>query len=170
MKSAGRLTALLLLALLTAACMGRPGANPTPDASDEISDFVAEDRPAWKGTATVKLTGSFQLDLVFSFFDTNSPLRGPGLVELFFESDPYSLSLNGETGNPTSEAYPMALVLSNEEFATISGQAPQCVFTFPQPGPAAIAGDAKCTGLTNGFGDGSGTLDLLATFSIGPEG
>lgn len=161
--------ALLVITLLAAACLGRPSAGPTPNPDDELSDFT-EDQLPWKGSASVKLTGALRLDLAFTFVDTNSPLRGPGLVNLNFESEPYSLLLTGETGNPGSTANPMVLLLSNEEFDTISGKAPQCVFNFPQPGPSAIVGDVNCTGLVNGFSDAGGTVDLVAAIQIGPEG
>lgn len=164
-----RVAALVALVVLAAtAYLGRPNAGPTPEPPvEELSDFTTEDRPPWKGSATVKLTGALKLDLSFTFVDANSR-RGPGLVDLNFDSEPYSLYLSGESGNPASKANPMVLLLSNEEFDTISGEAPQCVFNFPQPGPAAIVGDVTCTGLANAFSDAGGAVDLTAAISIGP--
>jgi hypothetical protein len=160
---------LCVIALVSAACRKSTDTGPKPEELEkELSTVPSEERPIWSGTAVIKLSGVVTLNLTFDFVDTSSPLRGPGLVHLIFENGPYVLDLNGEPGNPTSEENPMILLLSNEEDEAISGKAPECTFTFPKPGPDAIAGDMRCTGLQNAFTDAPGNINLEGSLSIGP--
>jgi hypothetical protein len=138
------------------------------DIDKELSNAGGEERPIWSGTAVIRLTGAINLNLTFDYVDTSSPLRGPGLVHLIFENGPYVLDINGEPGNPTSQENPMILLLSNEDDEALSGKAPECTFTFPKPGPDAIAGDMRCNGLQNTFTDAPGAVNIEGSLSIGP--
>jgi hypothetical protein len=158
----------LVAALILPMCGTEKKPTQEGDEIEELTSVPSEDRPAWKGTARIRVTGSLKLDLSFNFIDTPSPLRGPGLVHLIFENEPYALEFNGSPGNPTSEDDPMIILLSNGEGKTISGKPPECTYTFSQPGPDAIVGDGKCTGLENKFSEAGGTIDLETSLSIGP--
>ena len=161
---------LCLLAVTTALGCKRPTETgpKQEDLDKELSNVEGEERPIWSGTAVIRLTGAINLNLTFDYVDTASPLRGPGLVHLIFENGPYVLDLNGEPGNPASEENPMILLLSNENDEALSGKTPECNFTFPKPGPDAIAGDFRCTVLQNTFTQTSGTLNIEGSLSIGP--
>jgi hypothetical protein len=161
-------TTICLIAALALPMCGEEKRTTQTDDIEELTSVQSEDRPAWKGTARIRLTGSLKLDLTLDYIDTPSPLRGPGLVHLIFESEPYALEFNGAPGNPTSDENPMIILLSNDDGKAISGKPPECSYTFSQPGPEAIVGDAKCTGLQNSFSEAGGAIDLEASLSIGP--
>lgn len=163
-----RSTICLIAAVILPMCGGEKKPTQNNEDIDELTSVPSEDRPAWKGTARIKSTGSLKLEMTFNFIDTPSPLRGPGLVHLLFENEPYALEFNGAPGDPTSETDPMTILLSNGEGQTISGRPPECTYTFSQPGPDAIVGDGKCVGLENKFSEAGGTVDLETSLSIGP--
>jgi hypothetical protein len=160
--------ACLIAVLMLPACKGEEKKPVQTNDIEELTSVPSDDRPAWKGTARVKVTGSLRLDLTFNFIDTPSPLRGPGLVHLLFENEPYALEFNGAPGNPTSEVDPMTILLSNGEGQTISGRPPECTYNFSQPGPDAIVGDGRCAGLQNTFSETGGAVDVETSLSIGP--
>ena len=164
-----RLALCLAIFMGAGACKRPAESGPKlEDIEKELSNVQGDDRPIWHGTAVIRMTGAVNLNLTFDYVDTASPLRGPGLVHLIFENGPYVLDLNGEPGNPTSEENPMILLLSNEDDKAISGKAPECNFTFPKPGPDAIAGDMRCSGLQNTFTETAGTVTIEGSLSIGP--
>jgi hypothetical protein len=165
-----RLILCLTVLAALAACKRSDESGPKQEDIDkELSNVQGDDRPIWHGTAVIRMTGAVNLNLTFDYVDTASPLRGPGLVHLIFENGPYVLDINGEPGNPTSEENPMILLLSNEDDKAISGKAPECNFTFPKPGPDAIAGDMRCTGLQNTFSETAGLVTIEGSLSIGPQ-